>query len=74
MEPYGGPHYFQIAPWDGDEANKDIYDTSASNKYIKFSAGKDKKTGEPNPTANKGTLDIGCRIGDAGHFFLYELV
>lgn len=64
MEPYGGPHYFQIAPWDGDEANKDIYDTSASNKYIKFSAGKDKKTGEPDPTANKGTLDIGCRIGD----------
>ena len=64
MEPYGGPHYFQIAPWDGDEANKDIYDTSVSNKYIKFSAGKNKKTGEPDPTANKGTLDIGCRIGD----------
>ena len=64
MQPYGGAHYFKIAAWDGDEANKDVYDTSIPNPYIKFSAGKDKKTGEADPTANKGTLDIGCTIGN----------
>ena len=53
MAEYGGPNPFRIAWWDGDEANKDIYNLNRKSAYVKY------KPNSKDSNKNKGTIKIG---------------